>query len=338
MDVLKIQLFGQLQIYRGEQYLDKFPTCKARDLFSYLVLRRQRFHSRTTLADLFCSDSPEEQARKSLRTTLWRLRNSLELGGKPPGMYLIVENDEIRFNTGSDYWLDVEEFEDNLSAAPFLGTLDAGSEHGDEQRFRHLTRAVELYQGDLLEGCYEDWCLYERERLQGMFLGALARLMTYHRGQGTYEEAIRCGQRIMSYDPLLEEVHRELMRLHCLAGNRGAALRQYRTCQAILVKELGIEPMEETTALYTQICHHEGTHGEGQTIQGTDLPSDRPLKRTHGAREAHPPLASQMNDALSELRLARGEVRQLNARFQKGMEALETIQQELAQIEKARCL
>src|SRR5262245_165204 len=239
MDVLKIHLFGQLRIYRGNQCLDKFPTCKARNLFCYLVLHRQRYHSRNTLAGMFCSDKAEEQARKNLRTTLWRLRSSLEPGGKPPGMYLIAENDEIGFNTDSDYWLDVEEFEDNLSTSPVLDTLDTVAQHGDEEMFSDLTQAVDLYQGDLLEGCYEDWCLYERERLQGMFLGALARLMIYHRRQGTYEEAIRYGQRILSYDPLLEETHRELMRLHCLAGNRGAALRQYRTCQAILVKELG---------------------------------------------------------------------------------------------------
>ena len=35
----------------------------------------------------------------------------------------------------------------------------------DEDRARSLEDAVSLYQGDLLEGCYEDWCIYERERL-----------------------------------------------------------------------------------------------------------------------------------------------------------------------------
>ena len=85
MDVLRICLFGTLQIYRGEKCLNKFPTCKTRDLFCYLVLRRQRFHARNTLAGLFWSDSPEEQARKYLRNTLWRLRSSLALDGELEG-------------------------------------------------------------------------------------------------------------------------------------------------------------------------------------------------------------------------------------------------------------
>lgn len=331
MDVLKICLFGQLRIYRGTQCLDKFPTCKARDLFCYLVLRRQRFHSRNTLAGLFCSDRTEEQARKNLRTTLWRLRSTLEPGGKPPGIYLIAENDEIRFNTDSDYWLDVEEFEANISASPFLGTLETVAEHGDGELFSRLTRAVELYQGDLLEGCYEDWCLYERERLQGMFLSALARLMIYHHSQRTYEEAILCGQRILSYDPLLEDAHRELMRLHCLAGNRGAALRQYRTCQAILVKELGIDPMQETTDLYAEICHSSETSGAGRTVHDARAPtlSRDPEHQTSESRADHPPLASQVDAALSELQLVQAGFQQLNSRFQRGVAALEMIRKKL---------
>jgi len=34
---------------------------------------------------------------------------------------------------------------------------------------------VDLYQGDLLEGWYQDWLLCERERLQNMFSRAGAR-------------------------------------------------------------------------------------------------------------------------------------------------------------------
>lgn len=129
------------------------------------------------------------------------------------------------------YWLDVDEFEKKLSM-PQVRASEPDASHLNRELFDNLTSAVELYQGELLEGCYEDWCLYEQQRLQELYLSALTRLMACHRSRGAYEEAIRCGQRVLSYDPLLEEVHREMMRLHCLAGNRGTALRQYRICQA----------------------------------------------------------------------------------------------------------
>jgi DNA-binding SARP family transcriptional activator len=331
MATLRIHLFGQLQVYLGERYLNKSLTRKAQHLFCYLVLHRQNCHSRDLLAGLFWGDSPEEQARKCLRTSLWRLRSCLEPDGSPKGTYLVIENDDICFNSGCDYWLDVEEFEKGLAAVQLPIAPDVDARYLDHEMLSTLTRAVALYQDDLLEGCYEDWCLYERERLQGLFLSALAKLMACHRSQGTYEEAIRCGQRILSYDPLLEEVHRELMRLHCLAGNRGAALRQYRLCQAVLSRELGIEPMEETTALYTQVCHGEEATGEGRKMRDPNPTwlSDEPGGRMSGLRRVDAPLASRVDDALRELRLMQAGFQQLSARLQREVEVLETIRQEL---------
>ena len=328
MDTLRIYLFGQLRVYRDQVCLDKFPTWKAKNLFCYLLLHRQHCHARNVLASLFWGNSPEEQARKCLRTTLWRLRSLVEPDREPKAICLIVDNDEVCFNTDCDYWLDVEEFENGLSASQFLSASDAGVGRVNGEAFNSLTKAVELYRGDLLEGCYEDWCLYERERLQGMFLSALAKLMASHRSQERYDEALRCGLRILSYDPLLEEIQREVMRLHCLAGNRAAALRQYRLCQVILAKELGIEPMEETTALYRQICRGEETHGHAQYLRD-DRPTNEVERRQSRSQAVHPPLASSVDNALTELRLAQAGFHQLDARFQRAVQTLEDVRQRL---------
>jgi Bacterial transcriptional activator domain len=43
------------------------------------------------------------------------------------------------------------------------------------------------------------------------------------------------------------------MLLLAYSGQRSAALAQYDTCRTILADELGVEPMEDTTALYDQI-------------------------------------------------------------------------------------
>jgi len=40
-----------------------------------------------------------------------------------------------------------------------------------------LQEAVRLSYADLLEGWYQDWCLYERERLQNIYLLILDKLM-----------------------------------------------------------------------------------------------------------------------------------------------------------------
>lgn len=326
MDTLTIHLFGQLRVYQSQRRLIKFPTTKTQKLFCYLVLRRHHCHARSVLASLFWGDSPEEQARNCLRTDLWRLRRLLEPEREPAGKYLIIENDDVCFNTDSEYWLDVQEFERMASQ----GGQKAGSAlHQDAAD--HLQSALDLYQGDLLEGCYEDWCLYERERLQGMYLSVLAKLMSYHRAQEAYEDAIQYGLRILHSDPLLEEVHREVMRLHCLSGNRAAAVRQYHQCRAILARELGIEPMEETTALFAQICQGEGVQDHDRRLRDDRLdPGSGEIKRRPpGPLEPHSPLTSHVDRALNELRLAQVGVHELGTRFQKAMQSLEDIRQKL---------
>jgi len=264
MSGLTMHLFGRPRVVLAPDVLVRFPTHKAQDLFCYLVLGRTHWHSRDALAGQFWADLPERQARKALRTTLWRVRALLENGRRGEGEYMMVESDEICFNAASEYWLDVQEFEHCISAARSSQT---GSEDAEFSSLEPLTRAVELYQGDLMQGCYEDWCLYERERQREMYLGALGKLTALHHASGSYEEALRCGLRILSYDPLLEEVQREVMRLHCLAGNRAAAVRQYQLCRAALAKELAIEPMEETTALYAQICRGESIQDPAMAVR-----------------------------------------------------------------------
>jgi DNA-binding SARP family transcriptional activator len=40
-------------------------------------------------------------------------------------------------------------------------------------------------------------------------------------------------------------------------GRRNQALSEYQQCQAVLKRELGIEPMRETTELYEHIAHQD---------------------------------------------------------------------------------
>ena len=110
-----------------------------------------------------------------------------------------------------------------------------------------------LYSADLLEGFYEDWALQERERLRLVYLSCLARLMQHHARQNAYQQGLQYGQLILRHDPLREEIHRQVMRLHWRAGERDRAVRQYYVCREILAAELAIPPMPETEALFAQI-------------------------------------------------------------------------------------
>lgn len=244
MAALHIQLFGAVQLWHGGQLPEARITHAVQSLLAWLLLHRQKVHSREMLAGLFWRDQCEARARSCLSTALWRIRQVLEPEGVPRGTYLIAEPDTVGFNGTSDHWLDVAAFEEGV------GRHLPASTNGDRARdWSAAEDAVACYTGDLLEGFYDDWALRERERLRMLYLDCLGMLLRGHSGTGELERALRCGQQILALDPLREDIHREVIRLHMRNGHRALARQQYECCRSALEEELGVEPLEETRAL-----------------------------------------------------------------------------------------
>lgn len=257
--MLRITLFGGLQLSLDGTSAVTLPTRSVELLLAYLLLHRERSHSREVLAGTFWGEASEERARGSLSTALWRLRGVLEPRGTPRSTYLLLaRNGELSFNSASDYWLDVEAFE------------RAGGQHLHlpiealrPEYIRDLEQGIDLYASELLPGVYADWALRERERLRFLLLKMLTRVMAYYALNGAYDQALAAGRRILSHDPLREEIHREMMRLYARAGQRALALRQYENCCSVLRAELGIGPMVETRTLCSDLL--AGAHADAAT-------------------------------------------------------------------------
>ena len=249
MDALRIHLFGPFRVERGHQPLDTLSAPRVQELLSYLLLHRADWHARDALAGRLWPEEPNGASRKLLRQSLWQLRRILDEGrttGEPPGV--LVQADSIGWNDAAAIWLDTALLE-KASAA----VRDATGSHLDACQVQDLQQAVTLYRGELLAGWYQDWCLFERERLQGLYLGLLDKLMGYCEASRRYEEGIEYGNRILRVDHARERAHWRLMRLHSLLGDRTAALRQYQRCVAALREELGVAPAGRTQLLYQQI-------------------------------------------------------------------------------------
>ena len=250
MSTLSIQLFGKFCIRRDEQQLlEGFDARKVQELFCYLLLHRDHSLPRETLASLLWPDTTTVLSKKSLRQVLWQLQTALGSQNEPVRDHvLLVDPEWVQLNTQADLWLDVAVFEQAFTLVQKI----PGQQLGASQA-QMLQHAVQLYQGPLLEGWYQDWCLYERERFQSMYLTMLDKLMGYCEVHHDYETGLLYGMRIMCYDRARERTHRRLMRLHYLNGDRAAALRQYEQCATALEKELGVGPSKHTTVLYEQI-------------------------------------------------------------------------------------
>ena len=242
MAELRFQLFGKFTAERDGQLLKGLDASKDQELLCYLLVAGDRRHARETLASLLWGDVSTVRSKKYLRQALWHLQSVAD------DQVLLVGHDWVQLNLESDFWVDVAFLEQAFAAASGVAGKDL-----TQEKANLLKEAVGLYRGDLLDGWYQDWCLFERERLQNMYLSMLDKLVAYSEEHCDYEAGQGYGTTILRYDPARECTHRQLMHLQYSAGDRTGALRQYERCVKALDEELGVRPQRSTTTLYEQI-------------------------------------------------------------------------------------
>lgn len=295
--MLKVKLFGPGQASFRDRPLTGFPQQQIWLLLCYLLLNKQHPQNRERLSAVFWGDQPAHNARKNFRNTLWRLRQMLSIAGAQPDDYFLIGETSIAFINHAQYWLDVDIFE---TAAQYI---NLPTPELTETKVAALETAVQLYQGDLLENIYEDWCLYERERLRLLYMNMLHRLLSYHAGRGDYATGLQYGERILVCESTREDVHRQMMWMYGQVGNHAAAQTQYKRCCQILQEELGVRPSENTTQLYDQLLH------------ATSLNSDWPLVSggVHTETEPRSSILPVAQNALQQLQYLQEVLQQTNA-------------------------
>lgn len=238
--MLNLRLLGKPEVKLGEIPVTGFISSKAQACLFYLAVTGTS-HARESLAGLFWGEMPAQQASKNLRNVLSNLRALV-------GDYLRITRYDVAFDRDAEYRLDVEQFMSALGDDVF------------KQDLQHLHRAVELVQGDFLEGFYagdalgfEEWALGRRSLLNGLMVQTLHTLVVKHLEREEYAAGIEYANRLLAIEPWREETHRHLMLLYVRSRQRSAALAQYEVCRRILRAELHSEPLAETSALYERI-------------------------------------------------------------------------------------
>ena len=242
MKKLELALLGQPDFKLDGATINDLVLRKGLALIAYLAVTKQS-HSREALAGLFWGEMSEEKARRNLRVALTKLRKQFD-------DFLIIQRRTLAFDPDSNYWLDVELFEQNLNQP--------------NPTTEQLQTAVNLYRGPFLADLplrdallFEEWVRPYQERLRQMAMEALYRLSVLNTQEGAYAQGIDNLGKLLQLEPWMEEAHRQMMLLFALSGQRSAALTQFEQCQAILDEELGVEPTEATIVLYEKILNEE---------------------------------------------------------------------------------
>ncbi len=292
MEDFRIKLFGKFSAERGGQIIEGIQARKVQELFSYLLISKNHLQPREVICEVLWENQPPTKAKKYLRQALWRLQLALSEAANSRGPEIVADNDWIQISPAARFWLDIAEFERIFNV--FNDKDPRGLTLKD---FRMIGSAIDLYQGDLLEGWYQDWCLFERERFQIMHLMLLDKLVQYCEIHGHYAAGLAYATTILRHDHAYERTHCQMMRLYFMTGDRTQALHQYQRCVMALRNELDIEPSESTKQLYEEI--------RSDTF-GSSFPSD---KEVSGKRKESAQTLSRMlnrlehfSDELSRIR------------------------------------
>ncbi len=248
--MLEIRLLGQFDVRSNGGTPLVIPSRLHQSLLAYLLVTRTTAHRRETVAGLFWPEASEADARRNLRQGLWRLRKALD-ACSPPASDLVVSDDlTVGIDPHTAYSLDLA----RLEAAPSCPSTD------------ELMCALDGYRGELLPDFYDEWVSVERARLQVLFEQQVERLLEQLCTEMRWKETLRWAERWIGLGQSPEPAYRALMVAHSALGNRSQVAAVFERCVATLTADVGVEPSEQTRALYERLAH-------GQAAPGTPLMS-----------------------------------------------------------------
>ncbi|MBL0704520.1 AfsR/SARP family transcriptional regulator [Sinomonas cellulolyticus] len=194
---------------------------------------------RTYIAGLLWPESSEHQAASSLRVAVFKIRHQL------PGL-LAETTDPL--SLAENVNVDLDRLRDAVDSAvtgaePAPGLTDL------------------LYSAELLPGWYDDWLLFEQERLRQLRIAALESMARRHLGENRPEAAVAAAMSAAAIEPLRESAQALVIRGQMSAGNGAGARRTYEDFRRRLAEEMGIEPSTRLERLVT-----DEQLGNGRTL------------------------------------------------------------------------
>ena len=250
MSILRVTLLGRFEATWDGAPLAGLEHAKARELFSYLLLNRDRPNSREIVANhLWGGHYTTEVSKKYLRKALWQLNESLAGCSDEIREELIcADSNWIQLKSIEPLWLDVA-FVDNAYKV-------VKGIHGSQitlETAKALSKVVRLCKGELLEGQYHDWSFADGIRFRQVVLILLDKLIDHSVAHGQFESALEHGDLILRHDPARELTHLNLMRAYHALGDRTSAIRQYRRCCEALREDLDVAPSRDVVELYNRM-------------------------------------------------------------------------------------
>ena len=272
---MRVWLLGGFRVSIGARTIDDegWRLRKAAALVKVLSLAHDHRLYREQIMELLWPGLGKKSASNNLRTVLHAARKILS--STAGAHYLANENQALALCPGGSVWVDVHAFEEAAARA---------TRSREPAAYRE---AIDLCAGDLLpKDRYEGWAEGRREELRQLYLALLIDLAGLYETRDEHALAIEALSTATDEEPMLEEAHAALMRLHAHLGRPEQALAQYERFRDGFFRELGTEPSATIRRLRDEIASGRflSTVPAGPQVENEELPDVRkhnlPVRRT----------------------------------------------------------
>lgn len=245
-ETIVIRTFGGFRVSKGEEEVaeDDWPTQKALRLFAHLAISRTPITD-GAMMEMLWPDAPETKARNSLRNAVHQVRSVLKkIDERPPAKLLVRGRKSGTARLDFDYILDSELLEQYLKEAT------AASETGDTATAIERSKlALNLCQGEFLEGFHDEWAESLRVQHRELYMKAVGTLAHSYLDAEQYEEAEVAARRMIALDDLREDAHEIAIRALAGDGRSAEAIRHFEETVDLFEREIGVSPSSLTAVL-----------------------------------------------------------------------------------------
>ena len=239
---LRIQAFGGEKVWLQNILITTgdWQVHAAKEMF-FVFLAHPSGLTKEQVGLYMWPDASTEELDIKFKNTLYRLRSAV---GK---QVILLAEGMYRFNPMLEYAFDVE---------IFLTSIQRASEAEDpRQKIKHLSHAIQQYNGDYLPEVDDYWAIPDREKYRQMYIDALYTIANLYFEKEIYKSALRYCHQALEEDNANEEVHRLAMKIHAVTGNKAEIIRQYEACRMELEEKFDVEPSDQTQLLYDTLIN-----------------------------------------------------------------------------------
>lgn len=245
-DRVLVRTFGGFRVVKGAEEIaeDDWPTQKALRLFAHLAITRTPVTD-DFMMELLWPDAPESKARNSLRNAVHQVRTVLKkIDDRPAAQLLLRGRKSGTARLDFEYDLDTELLDAYLKEAGVA--IDEGK---TDLAIERSKRALDLCQGDFMEGFHDEWVESQRVQHRELYMKSLGSLGRCYLKAQRFEEAEVAARRMLSLDDLREDAHEIAIRALVGDGRSAEAIRHYEETVNLFEEEIGVAPASLTAVL-----------------------------------------------------------------------------------------